>query len=204
MMDSNKTFSEVVVGRRSIRVFKDTPVPRHALESALTYATFAPSAHNRQPWRFAVITDKEQKVSLANSMGQRLKRERVQDGDDQTVIEKDLAQSFTMLTKAGAIILLCLTMEDMDSYPDAPRNLHERHMAIQSVAMAGQNLLLGLQAEGLGACWMCAPLFAPEEVAACFDLPTSWEPQGLIVVGYPLKPALKKDHKSTEELIKWL
>ncbi len=204
MKDSNKTFSEVVAGRRSIRAFKDTPVPRNALESALTYATLAPSAHNRQPWRFVVITKKEQKISLANSMGGRLKRERHQDGDDQKVIEKDADQSFTRLTQAGAIILLSLTMEDMDSYPDAPRNLHERHMAIQSVAMAGQNLLLGLEAEGLGACWMCAPLFAPEEVAACFDLPPAWEPQGLIIVGYPLKPAPKKSRKSPEEVIQWL
>ncbi len=180
------------------------PVPRHALESALTYATSAPSAHNRQPWRFAVITENEQKVDLANAMGQRLKRDRTQDGDDHKVIEKDAAQSFTRLTQAGAIILLCLTMEDMDSYPDAPRNLHERHMAIQSVAMAGQNLLLGLHAEGLGACWMCAPLFAPEEVAACLDLPKAWEPQGLIIVGYPLKPTPKKSRKPPEEVIQWL
>ena len=204
MNNSDKSFAEVVEGRQSMREFKDTPVPRQALESALTYATLAPSAHNRQPWRFVVITEIEQKVSLANSMGQRLKRERMQDGDDQKVIEKDAAQSFTRLTQAGAIILLCLTMEDMDSYPDAPRNLHERHMAIQSVAMAGQNLLLGLQAEGLGACWMCAPLFAPEEVAACFDLPPAWEPQGLIIVGYPLKPVPKKSRKSPEEVIQWL
>ena len=165
------------------------------------YATFAPSAHNRQPWRFVVITEKEQKISLANAMGQRLKRDRAQDGDDQTVIEKDAAQSFTRLTQAGAIILLCLTMEDMDSYPDATRNLHERHMAIQSVAMAGQNLLLGLHAEGLGACWMCAPLFAPEEVAACLDLPKAWEPQGLIIVGYSLTPAPKKGRKLPAPLL---
>jgi len=204
MKDSNKTFSEVVAGRRSIRVFRDSPVPRHTLESALAYAMLAPSAHNRQPWRFAVITEEDQKISLANAMGQRLERDRAQDGDDQKVIEKDAAQSFTRLTQAGAIILLCLTMEDMESYPDAHRNLHERHMAIQSVAMAGQNLLLGLHAEGLGACWMCAPLFAPEEVVACFDLPTAWEPQGLIIVGHPLQTAPNKSRKSPEEVIRWL
>ena len=91
MNNSDKSFAEVVEGRQSMREFKDTPVPRQALESALTYATLAPSAHNRQPWRFVVITELEQKVSLANSMGQRLKRERTQDGDDQKVIEKDSA-----------------------------------------------------------------------------------------------------------------
>ena len=32
-------------------------------------------------------------------------------------------------------------------------------MAVQSTAMAGQNLLLAAHALGLGACWMCAPCF---------------------------------------------
>ncbi len=204
MNRSNKSFVEVVEGRRSIRAFQDALVPRQALESALTYATLAPSAHNRQPWRFAVITKLEQKTSLANAMGGRLRRERLRDGDDQKVIEADAAQSFTRLTEAGAIILIFLTMEDMQSYPDDARNLHERHMAIQSVAMAGQNLLLGLHAEGLGACWMCAPLFAPEEVGACFDLPLAWEPQGIIIVGVPRQPAPKKGRKSREEVTQWL
>ena len=137
-------------------------------------------------------------------MGQRLKQDREQDGVDHKVIEKEIARSFTRLTEAGAIILVCLTMKDMDSYPDAARTFYERHMAIQSVAMAGQNLLLGLQAEGLGACWMCGPLFAAEEVVACFDLPLSWEPQGLIIVGHPLQTAPNKSRKSPEEVIRWL
>jgi len=37
----------------------------------------------------------------------------------------------------------------------------ERIMATQSVALAVQNLLLAAHDRGLGACWMCAPLFCP-------------------------------------------
>ena len=44
------------------------------------------------------------------------------------------------------------------------RQAAERTMAVQSVALACQNLLLAAHAHGLGACWMCAPLFAPELV----------------------------------------
>ena len=35
-------------------------------------------------------------------------------------------------------------------------------MAIQSVAAAIHALLLAAHALGLAACWMCAPLFAPD------------------------------------------
>jgi nitroreductase len=76
-------------------------------------------------------------------------------------------------------------MSDMDKYPDARRGDAERIMAIQSVAAAIQNSLLAAQALGLGAGWMCAPLFAPDEARAALDLPADWEPQALITLGYP-------------------
>ena len=58
-------------------------------------------------------------------------------------------------------------------------------MAAQSVAMAGQNVLLAAHALGLGACWLCAPLFCPEVVRETLALPLDWQPQGLITAGYP-------------------
>jgi hypothetical protein len=32
---------------------------------------------------------------------------------------------------------------------------------------------------------MCAPLFAPEVVRSALDLPDTWQPQALILLGYP-------------------
>jgi nitroreductase len=73
----------------------------------------------------------------------------------------------------------------MDVYADSRRARAEYLMAVQSVALAVQNLLLAAQAEGLGACWMCAPLFCGETVAAALDLPPGWQPQSLVTLGYP-------------------
>src|ERR1041385_6062917 len=47
--------------RRSIRRFKPEPIPDSVIQSILTTATYAPSAHNRQPWRFCVVTDLSRK-----------------------------------------------------------------------------------------------------------------------------------------------
>jgi coenzyme F420-0:L-glutamate ligase/coenzyme F420-1:gamma-L-glutamate ligase len=58
-------------------------------------------------------------------------------------------------------------------------------MAVQSVALACQNLLLTAHVYGLSACWMCAPLFVPQLVRSTLDLPPAWEPQALITIGYP-------------------
>jgi nitroreductase len=78
-----------------------------------------------------------------------------------------------------------MTMADMDRYADAHRANAERQMAVQGTAMAMQNLLLAAHACGLGASIMCAPLFCPGTVQACLELPPDWEPQGLIILGWP-------------------
>jgi F420 biosynthesis protein FbiB-like protein len=107
------------------------------------------------------------------------------------VIEGDIARSYQRITGAAVVIILCLTMSDMNVYKDDFRQRAERDMAIQSVAMAGQNLLLMASASGLGACWLCAPLFCPEAVRAALNMPADWEPQGLVTLGYPAEERIK-------------
>ena len=73
----------------------------------------------------------------------------------------------------------------MDRYPDEKRSQAEHIMAVQSVAAAIQNILLAVHAEGLGACWCCAPLFCQEAVRRVLKLPPTLEPQALITIGPP-------------------
>ncbi|MGH6789428.1 MAG: coenzyme F420-0:L-glutamate ligase [Pseudolabrys sp.] len=172
-------------GRRSIRRYLQQPVSRALLETILETAACAPSAHNRQPWRFAIVQDDDSKKRLATAMGDRLRADRTQDGDASEAIDHDVARSFARITSAPAVILVCLTMEDMDRYPDARRSSAEHQMAVQGTAMATQNLLLAAHEAGLGASVMCAPLFCPDTVRDALDLPAHWEPQVLVTLGYP-------------------
>lgn len=54
--------------RRSVRRFTGEPVPREKLELLLKAAMSAPSARNRQPWEFLVLTEREKirEVCLAH------------------------------------------------------------------------------------------------------------------------------------------
>ena len=174
-----------IYGRRSIRRYRPDPVPESALEAVLKAAIWAPSAHNRQPWRFAVIKKLSTKRKLAVDMGQSLRRDLENDGASADFIQKDIDRSYDRITRAPVLILLCITLISMDKYSDQKRNNYEKIMAIQSAAMAGQNLLLCAHALGLAACWMCAPLFCPEVVVETLGLSPDWQPQGLITLGYP-------------------
>jgi F420 biosynthesis protein FbiB-like protein len=185
MSDGPSAFEALATSRRSIRQFSDQPLELELVDRLLSVASRAPSAHNRQPWRFAVLTSPEAKDRLARAMGERLRRERLQDGDAPHEVKADVEKSYTRITRAPVVVLLCLTMEDMDDYPDERRSMAEYQMAVQGVAMAGQNLLLAAHAHGLGGCWMCGPLFAKGEARRALDLADAWEPQGAILLGWP-------------------
>jgi F420 biosynthesis protein FbiB-like protein len=175
----------IILGRRSIRRYQDRPVPREVLEAILTAAIWAPSAHNRQPWRFAVITSPDVRAALATVMGAQLRTDLEADNVPQEMIDQNVSRSFSRISGAPVVVLVSMSMVDMDTYPDTRRAAAEHRMAVQSTALAVQNLLLAAHAEGLGACWLCAPLFCPDAVAAQLDLPADWEPQALITMGYP-------------------
>jgi F420 biosynthesis protein FbiB-like protein len=140
----------LIRGRRSVRRYRPDAVPAALLHRLVETACWAPSAHNRQPWRF-VILDKDAKASLARAMAERLTADRTADGDDPADIAADAARSVARIDGAPAALLVCLTLAEMDRYVDARRAAAERIMAIQSTAMAVQNLLLAAHAEGLGA-----------------------------------------------------
>ena len=143
---------DLIKSRRSIRRYIDESIPRSSILRLLEAATWAPSAHNRQPWRFAVITEPAVKDRLARAMGERLQADRTADGDDPEDIGRDVARSYVRLTGAPVLIVVCSTMADMDTYPDPQRAHNERIMAVQSTAMATQNLLLQAHADGLAGC----------------------------------------------------
>jgi coenzyme F420-0:L-glutamate ligase / coenzyme F420-1:gamma-L-glutamate ligase len=202
-MISDQKLIHAMDGRRSIRRFLPALVAPAVIERLLAAATRAPSPHNRQPWRFAVLDDAASKRNLAEAMGKRLRMDRTADGDDAAAIDADVARSYSRITGAPAVIVVCIDVRDMDRYPDRRRNEAEYFMAVQSTAMAAQNLLLAAYSEGLGACVMCAPLFCPDTVADVLKLPGGWTPQMLVTLGAPAEPGKERPRLPLSEVVFW-
>ena len=196
-------FYDLLATRRSIRRYSKRPVSRELVDSLLQAAVTAPSAHNRQPWRFLVIECDKDKQTLARAMGERLRADRTRDGDPSDAIEADVARSYARLTGATVVILICISMDDMDQYPDEKRSRAEHMMAAQGTAMATQNLLLAAHASGLGACWMCAPLFCAETVSSALELADDWEPQAIVTLGYPADQGKPFRRRPLAELVRY-
>ncbi len=186
--------------RRSIRHYAPRPVDRNTLEELIAAACAAPSAHNRQHWRFAVITKRAVKERLAQAMGESFRQDMRREGLPPHEIEARAGRSYSRLVTSPALIIAGYSTSDTGlpvaggqqiSNPPPPSKIQneqskiEETMAIQSVAAAIENLLLAATAFGLGACWICWPLFCPDVVREALRLPDDFQAQALVTVGYP-------------------
>jgi nitroreductase len=57
----------IIFARRSIRQYTDEPVSEADIQSLLEAGMAAPSASNRQPWHFVVVTDRATLRALGNA-----------------------------------------------------------------------------------------------------------------------------------------
>ncbi len=178
--------------RRSVRRFQNRPVPRPVLERILRTALRAPSAHNRQPWRFVLVQSSARREALVQALHRAWEQDLLRDGLSPSDIQARLRRSRERLMAAPVLLCLCHDTSTEDPYPDPRRRQAERLMGVQSTALAGVYLLLAAHAEGLAGVWMCAPLFAPEAVRRVLQLPETWEPQAFLLLGYPAQRARRK------------
>ncbi len=65
MQTPDSPVMKAIYERRSTRRFEDAPVSRDLVMAAVKAASWAPSGLNNQPWRFALIWEKETKEALA-------------------------------------------------------------------------------------------------------------------------------------------
>jgi F420 biosynthesis protein FbiB-like protein len=204
MKKEQPLFWDVIRKRRSIRQFEPRPISRELIDMLLQAAILAPNAHNRQSWRFVVLTSSDDILRLAEGMGVDYRDALLADGISEEEVIARAERRKERICGAPAVVLLCLDSDDLSRHDDANRDNGEYIMGVQSVALAGGHMLLAAHAEGLGGVWMCAPLFAPLRVREACDLPESWNPQGMILLGYPAEEPESKGRKLLGEVVKYL
>ena len=120
-------FYEVLKRRRSIRGFDSgKEIPTDALERIMYAVQCAPSACNRQPWRFEIVFNSELRGKIAECYPK------------------------PWLLEAPAIVVA------MADYSSCWTRLEGTPAAEIDLGIAMEHLVLAAAAEGLGTCWICA------------------------------------------------
>lgn len=169
---------------RSIRRLRTDPVPDELLERLVHFATRAPSAGNRQLWRFLVITDRDDRRwfrdMLVEAVGHRYTEPPAEDTSPGARAQRHYREFIFRFDQLPVIILPLI--ENAFPNPEAP----DIRFAWSSIYAATQNLLLAARGLGLGAAMTTNHLENEQAVRDRFEIPANFEIGATIPVGYPL------------------
>jgi nitroreductase len=163
-----------IMTRVSVRAFQDREVEDGKIDTLLRAGMAAPTAGDKRPWRFVVVTDKDQLKAMA---------------------ETSPYAAFT--AKAPLVIVVC---GDMRKTFDG----EGKDYWVQDVSAASENILLAAHAIGLGAVWTgFYPIKKRcKAMAKVLELPDEVIPMSAIVIGYPSQIPVAKN-KWDEDLVSY-
>jgi nitroreductase len=164
---------DIIRKRRSVRVYKNDPIPEESLLRIFEAARLAPSGKNLQPWRFIVVQDHGLKKKLAKASN---------------------AQDF--IADAPLILVAC-------GFPEECYRSLGRYMKSWpvDVTIALEHLILQAQEEGLGTCWIGS--FEEDEVKSLLAVPEHVKVLALTPLGYPGEIPEFRGRKSIEEIVSY-
>jgi len=196
---------ELIRARRSVRRFSDSAVSREDITRLLEAARWAPSNHNRQPWKFLVIQDKQQIKRLAEVVSRGLSEKLKSLPEAAAAYASEFTRYATFF--AGAPVLLVARHKRPVSV-SAPvlaglKNPELVSGEPLSVAMAVQNLLLAAQALGLGTCVLTGPLLVQDLVARALELPAGHDFTCFVAIGHPAEAPTPPRRKSIEQIVEF-
>jgi nitroreductase len=179
--------------RRSIRSYKPDGIPEDVLDKLLNVMRLAPSAKNRQPWKFIVVQDKATKEKLAEACsGQKWI------ADAPVVIvacgsEKEAAVRY--YRDGQAIIGVGWDIEEQMKDGSIE---YESCVSID-LAIALDHLTLAAVEEGIGTCWIGA--LNEKQVKALLSVPDDMRAAIVMPIGYPVSWPEPRPRKPIEEIV---
>ena len=186
---------EAIYQRRSIRKFKSDAVPRELIESILDAATKAPSAMNRQPWRFVILegAKKDELVEIFKRKISKLKKLHKGAG---------FAEATADNMKQAPVLILVFNSESKIKgffrlFSTAMDVLH-----IQSIGGSIQTMLLAARELGLGTLWIGHIFFAVKEISRFVN--KNEELIAAVAIGYADETPGERPRKTWKEVTEWL
>jgi len=158
---------DAIKTRRSFRRYLKKDVDNAIIRELIEAASFAPSAHNFQPWEFIITKDQSKKEEIAN------------------------ASTYAKFLPDAPVAIIVCTRKGKTRKVDDKELL--KHFSIQDSAAAIQNLMLAAHEKGLATCWIGD--LQEDRLRGMFNIPEDIYPVAIIPLGYPephVMPAVPK------------
>jgi nitroreductase len=178
-----------IASRRSVREFRESPVPEDVIEAIVEAGRSAPSALNRQPWKFLVIADRGVIEELSLMARARIKKiyrlmpvlrlfvKGLKDQRSANAIKKTAGSpDDTVFYRAPLLIVVANDTRFNDTEADC--------------CLAAQNMMLAAHSMGIGSCFIGRGRLIPRRnILSRLRLPAFYDTRVFVVFGYPKSPA---------------
>jgi nitroreductase len=189
----NDVFENIYL-RRSIRDYKLNDVPDDIIRELIKVGTYAPSAGNKQPWRFVVIKNREM-IARLSDRAKKLWLDRVGESSDPEV--KMLANAmkmpeFNIFYNAPVLVLIFAAPGAYSPQDDC--------------AAAAENMMLAARSLGIGSCWigLGMPLGSDTDVLQELKVPEDYRLMAPLIFGYPVKDIQLAPQRKEDVTLNWI
>jgi len=181
---------ETVKNRRSIRKFENKDVDNKIIEDLVEYARLAPSAKNRQPWKFVVVKDKV-KDQIADIMLEQQKESKVSLERKIYNANSSVKATANIMKEAPILILVFKPKENNWIVGDS-----------LSIGAAIEHICLRATDLGLGSLWIRDIVYTQKEIAHLAGK-DDMELISAISIGYPDEDPKQRPRKKLNEILEW-
>ena len=188
--------------RRSIRKYTDQKVSKDQIETIINSARLAPSAKNRQPWKFLVFTEDE-KSKLLEVMEKALYKEQ----EEHNLLPKSgfgLPDAFNTLRVMREAPVVIIVMNTNGKTPYQPIDSDGRVAEIcdsLSIGAAIENMLLKATELGLGTLWIANTCFAYDDLIKFIN--SDGQLISAVTVGYSDESPNQRPRKPLQDILEY-
>ncbi|MCQ2541211.1 MAG: nitroreductase family protein [Lachnospiraceae bacterium] len=170
-----------ILGRRSIRKFKDTPIDEAVIREIVEEASYAPSWKHTQITRYVVIKDKDLKDKVGACTSQ-------------------YPHNGEIMASAPALVAVTF-IKNRSGFERDGSYTNDREWGWQmfDTGVASQTFCLACHEHGLGSVIM--GIFDREKIEKLLELPEDRELVCLIPIGYPDEEPVAPKRKSVDDLL---
>ena len=189
----NEIFRNIYT-RRSVRDYKPDDVPDDILNELIKAGTYAPSAVNKQPWRFVVIKDRDM-ISRLSARAKKMWLDTAGKVDDphlKQVVNAMKMPEFNIFHNAPVLVLIFAA-------PDA-------YSPQFDCALAAGNMMLAARSLGVGSCWIGfgMPLGSDKDTLDELKVPEGHKLMAPLVFGYPVKDLQPAPKRKDDVVLSWV
>lgn len=176
---------ETIGNRRSIRKFKHTSIEKEMIEDLINCARLAPSAKNRQPWKFLIL-----ETNIKNQVADIM----IEEENSKLYSKINSSVLATAETiKQAPILILVLTQDDKNwTIGDS-----------LSIGAAIEHICLRATDLGLGSLWIRDIIYTKKEIAKLVNH-EDMDVIAAISIGYPDEFPKQRPRKQLDDILEWI